>query len=253
MSRVPRALVVLAMFSCSNMATDLGPKRWEKDIAAFEAQDLASPPPRNGIVFTGSSSIALWSDLEQAFPEFPIINRGFGGSTTADVTFFVDRIVSPYKPQIVVLSSGTNDIAGHRTPRQVLVDFRSFVKKVHATLPEANVFYLSIHTPPGRIELRDMNQQANTLIAQECARDPALTFVDIQDLMITKDGQPNQDLYRDALHPNAKGYELWKTRLTPLFREKYKQAKSAGQSVGPRMGLFITLLLANAKPESELP
>ena len=29
-----------------------------------------------------------------------------------------------------------------------------------------------------------------------------------------KDGQPDPGLYRDALHPNAKAYDLWKQRLT---------------------------------------
>src|SRR5205823_1256041 len=109
------------------------------------------PPPKNGILFTGSSSIATWPNLHKAFPEFAIINRGFGGSTTPEVNFFVDRIVLPYKPKIVVLYSGSNDIAGRRTPDQVLADFQTFVKNVHAALPETKVFYLSIHTPPGRV------------------------------------------------------------------------------------------------------
>ena len=42
--------------------------RWEKDIAAFEAADLASPPPKGEILFVGSSTIRLW-DLKAAFPD----------------------------------------------------------------------------------------------------------------------------------------------------------------------------------------
>ena len=44
--------------------------------------------------------------------------------------------------------------------------------------------------------------------------------------MQTKDNQPNPDLYKDALHPNAKGYELWERRLTPILREKYGVRKA---------------------------
>ena len=225
MARTLAALLICVVLLGSGFAQNADPKRWETTIAGFEKQDQKSPPPKNAILFTGSSSIALWRDLGQAFPDYPVINRGFGGSTTPEVNFFFDRIVLPYKPQIVVLYSGSNDIASRRTPEQVLTDFQTFVKKVHAGLPETKVFYISIHTPPSRINLRKSYELTNKLIAKECAKNARLTFVDIHDLMLTKDGQPNLDLYRDSLHPNAKGYELWKNRLTPLFRENYKSSK----------------------------
>jgi lysophospholipase L1-like esterase len=225
MVRLLGFIVVITGSINAGFAQDPGPTRWEKTIAAFEKQDQISPPPKDAILFTGSSSITNWTNLGKAFPEFPVINRGFGGSTTPDVNYFVERIVLPYKPQIVVLYSGSNDIAARRTPNQVLADFQTFVKRIHAALPETKVFYISIHTPPGRVQLRESNEQANKLIAEECAKHRTLTFVDIQDLMLTKDGQPNADLYRDPLHPNAKGYELWKNRLTPLLRKEYTSRK----------------------------
>jgi lysophospholipase L1-like esterase len=221
-TRILAAIAIFAVLFRPGFAQSPDPKRWEGTIANFEKQDQKSPPPKNAIVFTGSSSIALWKELAQAFPEFPVINRGFGGSTTPDVNFFVDRIVVSYRPQIVVLYSGSNDIAAKRTPEQVLADFQTFVKKVHASLSEAKVLYVSIHTPPGRVKLVETNRRTNKLIAEECTKTPKLTFVDIHDLMLTKDGQPNLDLYRDSLHPNAKGYELWKARLTPLLRKEYR-------------------------------
>lgn len=223
MNRILGTIVCFAVLLRAGFAKDPDAKRWESTIAAFEKQDKKSPPPQNAILFTGSSSIALWHDLHKAFSDFPVINRGFGGSTTPDVNYFVHRIVLPYKPQIVVLFCGSNDIASGRTPEQVLADFQTFVKRIHATLPRTKVFYLSIHTPPGRVKLRESYQRANKLIADECTKSSLLTFVDIQSLMLARDGQPRPELYRDSLHPNAKGYELWKERLTPLFREQYKK------------------------------
>jgi lysophospholipase L1-like esterase len=223
MTRILGTSAILLSLLGAAIGQNPDPKRWEKTIAAFEAQDQKSPPPKSAILFTGSSSIALWSNLAQAFPDFPVINRGFGGSTTPDVNYYVDRIVLPYKPQIVVLYSGSNDLAAKRTPEQVLADFQTFATRVHASLPDAKILYVSIHTPPGRVTLREINQRANKLIADECAKGQKLMFVDIRDLMENKDGRPNLELYRDSLHPNAKGYELWKTRLTPLFREQYKK------------------------------
>ncbi|HMC11385.1 MAG TPA: hypothetical protein VKH44_08850, partial [Pirellulaceae bacterium] len=72
--------------------------RWEKDIAAFEAQDRANPPPKGALLFIGSSTIVRWKTLAQDYPEHKTINRGFGGSQIADSTQFADRVIIPYAP-----------------------------------------------------------------------------------------------------------------------------------------------------------
>ena len=92
--------------------------RWEKDIAAFEAADQVTPPPKGEILFVGSSTIRLW-DLKASFPDLKTINRGFGGSEMQDTTRYVDRIVVPYSPRIVVVYAGDNDIMG--TPSEQIV------------------------------------------------------------------------------------------------------------------------------------
>src|SRR3954466_1318356 len=87
-----------------------GPSRFETEIAAFEIWDHQNAVPQNCILFVGSSTIRLWQTAD-AFPEFPVINRGFGGSTIPDVSYFADRIVFKYKPHTIVFYAGDNDIA----------------------------------------------------------------------------------------------------------------------------------------------
>src|SRR5215468_7893793 len=69
------------------------PQSWENDIKKFEAADKLTPPPQNGVVFIGSSSIVRW-DVAKYFPKLGprAINRGFGGSIAADATYYADRI-----------------------------------------------------------------------------------------------------------------------------------------------------------------
>src|SRR5215212_456560 len=83
-------------------------ERFQKEIAAFEAADKTSPPPKGEIVFVGSSTIRLW-DTAGAFPDLKIINRGFGGSWLADTVRYADRIIIPYEPRLVVVYAGDND------------------------------------------------------------------------------------------------------------------------------------------------
>ena len=104
--------------------------RWEREVAAFEAADRASAPPRGEIVFVGSSTIRLW-DLGASFPDLKTINRGIVSSEMSDAMRLVDRLVTPYAPRIVVVYAGDNDIMGI-TSEQITIGFERFVRAVHA-------------------------------------------------------------------------------------------------------------------------
>ena len=101
--------------------------RWGKEIRAFEEADKTNPPPRGAILFIGSSTIRCWTNLAQAFPGHQVINRGFGGSHLSDSVAFMDRIVTPYRPKLIFLYAGDNDIAAGKSPEEVLSDFKAFV------------------------------------------------------------------------------------------------------------------------------
>src|SRR4051794_5572805 len=91
---------ILLILSGSVIRAEDAPRslRWEKDIQAFEAQDKVKPPPKDPILFVGSSSIRMWK-VEESFPDLPVMNRGFGGSEISDSVYYANRIVIPYKPK----------------------------------------------------------------------------------------------------------------------------------------------------------
>ena len=190
--------------------------RWEKDIAAFEAADLASPPPKGEILFVGSSTIRLW-DLKAAFPDLKTINRGFGGSEMQDATRYVDRIVVPYSPRIVVVYAGDNDIMG--TPsEQIVIAFERFVRAVHAKLPEAKILYIGIKPSLLRWNSVDRMRQANAMIRQFCERDDRLGFVDTDNAMLGWDEKPRKELYvADGLHLTPAGYQILNALVRPFL------------------------------------
>jgi lysophospholipase L1-like esterase len=189
--------------------------RWEKAIAAFEKQDQTNPPRQNGIVFTGSSTIAGWK-LPRSFPMLDAVNRGFGGSQLADAVHFAPRIVTKYRPRAVVLYSGDNDIASGRTPEQVASDFREFVQVVQKELPKTKIIFLSIKPSIARWKLWEKMKQANKLIAEQCAKDERLIYLDVSPPMLGEDGKPKPELFApDGLHLSEKGYEVWSSLLKP--------------------------------------
>ena len=193
--------------------------KWDKEFAAMEAKDKQSPPPKNGVVFVGSSSVRMW-DLKKSFPELPAVNRGFGGSQLIDSVEHFDRLVLPHQPKIVVLYAGDNDLAGgKKTPQQVASDFAAFQKKLRAALPETKLIFLSIKPSTARAKLLDKQREANELIRKQCSRDKLCIFLDVEKPMQGTDGQVRPDLFlKDGLHLNEAGYKIWNELLLPLVK-----------------------------------
>jgi lysophospholipase L1-like esterase len=200
-------------------APTLDPTRFEAEIRAFEAADRARPPPRGGVVFIGSSSIKNWTNVAADFAGVPVLNRGFGGSTLADVVYYSDRILIPYRPRLVVLYAGDNDIAEGRTPKRVLDDYRTLVTRLRSAWPAARVAFVSIKPSPSRRAFIDRVRETNRRIRAEIARDSLQAFVDVFTPMLDATGQPRPELFlSDSLHMTRAGYRLWRRLLAPLVR-----------------------------------
>lgn len=191
---------------------------FENEILRYEDADRKHFPEPGGIVFVGSSSIARWTTLKQDFPDFNVLNRGFGGSQVSDSVYYADRIVTPYKPNMVVFFAGTNDIAGGKTADVVFEDFRAFVKRVQEKLPKAKIAYISISPAPSRWNKIDEIKKANWLIREYCQSTKNLQFVDIYPLMLSVTGEARPELFvEDRLHMNPDGYAIWVKAITPIL------------------------------------
>jgi lysophospholipase L1-like esterase len=195
------------------------PERWQKAIAAFKEADKSDPPPPGAILFLGSSTIVRWKTLAQDFPEHKVINRGFGGSNISDSVFYADRIVIPYRPRLIVLRAGGNDIHAGKTPEQVAVDFKAFVEKVRAKLPEVRIAYMPINASPSRWANAEREKKANQLIKEYIASGKNLDYIDAADATLGPDGKPREDLFvKDRLHFNEEGYKILTTIVRPHLK-----------------------------------
>lgn len=194
--------------------------RWEESIAAFAAADLKSAPAPGGVVFVGSSSIRLWRDLENQWRATRgVINRGFGGARLSDCTRYLDRLVFPHAPRLIVVYAGDNDLAEGRQPKDVFNEFVRFVEAVRKQLPATRIVYISIKPSPARAALIGQAHHTNQLIRQFTAHGGNLLFVDVFTPMLDDDGRPRGELFQaDALHLNSAGYQLWASIIGPHVR-----------------------------------
>ncbi len=213
------ALLVFSAASWSLAAQKSPSQLWEREIRAFEAADKECPPPKGAILFIGSSGIRLWKTLAEDFPEYKVINRGFGGSQIADSVYYAERIVFPYKPRLIVLRAGGNDIAAGKTPQQVAADFRAFVEKVHAKLPKTRICFISWNSTPARWPNAAKENRLNQLVKAYIASHKNLVYIDTASSMVDADGKPRPELLaKDRLHCSAAGYRVWTSIVRPYLK-----------------------------------
>src|SRR5262245_43554839 len=199
---------VVALLGVAPAFAQQGADRWESAIAAFEAADRVSAPPQGEIVFVGSSSIVRW-DTVASFPDLKIINRGFGGSELADAVRYADRIVIPYRPRLVVVYAGDNDIAGGRLSEQVVVEAERFVTKVRAALPDVRIVFIGLKPSILRWVQVDRMRSVNAMLRTFCERDDRVAYLDVDGVMLGWDEKPRRELFvEDGLHMSPDGYRL---------------------------------------------
>lgn len=195
------------------------PPFWD-EISAFKHQDSIHPPPARPILFVGSSSFRFWKTVGEAFPGYPIINRGFGGSSFPHVIQYSPDIIFPYNPKQIVIYCGDNDLAGSDTVTGEVVynRFVELYKTIRSRLKKVDVLFVSIKPSPSRARLMPRMEDANSRIAAFLKTQKHAAFVDVYHLMLTPDGQPVDDLFTgDKLHMNAKGYAIWQKAIQPYL------------------------------------
>jgi lysophospholipase L1-like esterase len=189
---------------------------FDNEIKAFKHQDSLDFPPKNGILFIGSSSIRKWTDLEQRFAGKPVIKRGVGGCTLEQlIDYYTPYILFPYHPKKVFVYAGENDIAAGKSGQFVFEDFEKLWVLINKQLPDASIYFMSIKLSPSRAQYFEEVVKANSLIKNYLANKPNSTFIDV-DTVILKPNSTDPDpalFQQDMLHLNSKGYDRWQQVL----------------------------------------
>ncbi|RYG40903.1 hypothetical protein EON79_21760 [bacterium] len=212
------ALALVPMLTLPALAVVEQGNPFEPEILKFEEEDAKNPPQKGGIVFVGSSSIRMWNSVAEDFPHLRIINRGFGGSQVSDSVHYADRIVTKYEPKMVVFFAGTNDLASGKQPATVLADYRAFVEKVRAKVPDVPIVYIAVTPAPSRWNNLENVKLTNTMIRGFSAAGKNLKFVDVYPRMLSESGGPRPELFlEDQLHMKRAGYDIWIEALKPFL------------------------------------
>lgn len=216
----PLFVFLLLAFGLQQFSGQEKPPFWQ-DIENFKKLDLQNPPKEGSILFVGSSSFTMWTDVNDYFPGKEIINRGFGGSSLWDLNFYSDELLKPYKPRQIVIYCGENDFAANEKliPRQVFNRYKNFYREIRKYYPNIPVAYVSIKLSPSREHLWPKFVAANTMIERFMEKQPNAEYIDITKIMNDSSGKTRRDLFlEDMLHMKPAGYQLWKTEMESYLK-----------------------------------
>jgi lysophospholipase L1-like esterase len=204
-----------------SVLTDPDPSRFQEEIEQFVNWDEKNSWPEDAILFIGSSSIRLWK-TRLAFPDLPVINRGFGGAHISDILHYYETVVLPYQPSVIVFYCGDNDIASDKSVDRVYKDYQSFVSRVSKDFPAVKLIYLPVKPSGSRWDMWPEMQKVNNRIKAFHEKKGNFYYVDTASPLIGENGEPDDTLFlEDALHLNAEGYDRWNQVLETLLRQTY--------------------------------
>lgn len=129
-------------------------------------------------------------------------HEGHGSFEIGQIDALVQGWLSTYRPDVVLLHIGTNDVLHHKRPAAA-ARFSALLSHITAALPRAEVFVATL-IPLGDPQQESQVQSLNTEIAQivqnRAAAGARVQLVDMHAALTRHDLSP------DLIHPSASGY-----------------------------------------------
>ena len=198
--------------------------RFENTIENFRRFDKRNTLAKDPILFVGSSSIVFW-ETANSFPEYPVINRGFGGASLPEVIYYYDDVIKKHAPSMMVVYCDI-DVERGKSPDFAVNAFKELVNRVEQDFPMTQILLLSMK--PTLIDdvlgkdVRKNKITTNEMLSAYSDSKDNLHYVDITDVMFAKGTRLKDEIFlADGMHMNSLGYTLW----DPIIRAKIKQIR----------------------------
>jgi hypothetical protein len=198
--------------------------RFADQIKAFQDQDKTAPPPQQAILFIGSSIFRQWTNVKEHMAPLPVFNRAFGGSRTWEVLHYMDQVVLPYKPRIIVYYTGSNDVNAGEPADAIVSRTKAFISRAHSALPDTRIYYVAINRSPDKRARWNVVDAVNADMKAFASTIPYVRFIDLNPVLFDAKGEPRTELYRDdGLHFHPPAYDLFAGIIKPVLTEAWRE------------------------------
>lgn len=201
-------LFALLLFGKPCLSQDT--ERFKKEVKDIRKKyDTLWDASKETVLFTGSSSIRMWRDVQERFPDHQVINSGFGGSQASDLLYYIYDLILRYQPNKVFIYEGDNDVSAKKDAKEIVSDFKQIIGGILRNAPSTEIMIISPKPSIARWELRGKYKRLNRKLNRLAHDYAQVYFIDVWHPML--DGRKvMQDIFiEDGLHMNPKGYDIW--------------------------------------------
>ncbi|HKJ79485.1 MAG TPA: hypothetical protein VKA10_08115, partial [Prolixibacteraceae bacterium] len=136
-------IFLILLCGICNTTNAQDPNRFKEQVDRLANKEHNFDADKKLVIFAGSSSIVMWKDVQQRFPEYNVVNNGFGGSHFSDLIYFYDKLLKNYDPEMIFIYEGDNDIAGKKRPGKIKRQAKKLRKMLREDFPETKVVFIS--------------------------------------------------------------------------------------------------------------
>lgn len=182
-------------------------------------------PDSNAIIFLGDSHTEYFP-VHDLFPGLPVVNRGVGASTTAQVRARAMISCGP-APAMILVQAGINDLFQGRSVDEFDASITALMDTLRTVFPQARMVVQSL-IPTKDVNMDDDVRRCNELL-NDIAQRHGLPYVDLYAPFAN--GQVIADRYTyDGVHLTAAGYLIWADLLRPLMPPRHDTAPTPAEA-----------------------
>lgn len=186
------------------------PTRFAEEIIEIQKRNTPLDDTKPVVVFTGSSSVRMWKDVQNYFPEVNALNNGFGGSHFTDLIHYQKELMYDFNPDKLFIYEGDNDTGAGIPSSEILAATAYLYAEIRQNLPDTEIYFITPKPSIARWELQAEYEEFNAMLEDFCSFDDNVYFVDVWTPMLDENGVVRDDLFiEDNLHMNKTGYDIW--------------------------------------------
>ena len=217
-------------------------ERWVKD---HYKRDARLQKGNVDILLVGDSITHGWKRhpeiFEVCFGDQQVINLGQPADKTENIIWrLLNHEMEAINPQVAIILAGTNNSNNDEySIAEIAGGVEAIIQVLQAKLPETKILLLGI-LPRGsreqRIEIKHglteavMNpqwgkiNQVNRMI-EHFADGEDVVYLNINHAFLNEDGALPVAVMPDLLHPNGKGYDIWRNAMSPTLEKMMQGSK----------------------------
>ena len=191
---------------------------FQREIKVLKHKIQRKENKDNLLVFYGSSTLRLWKNVQEDFPEYNCLNLGFGGAFIHSMEHYFEELFADIQPTALVLYLGGNDLTLALQQAEITAAILALVERIHLAFPKAQLYNIAIKPSMERADQLDTIMAINKSMKKAGATRPYLHQVDFYDCLLHQEQIDTGYFLQDGLHLNAKGYKV----LTQAIRNEMR-------------------------------